>query len=619
MAKGRSCCELKRKLIRDENLKMQPTMEVLARISENSGEHHEEVFTRLYRYLLRPDLYFEAYRHLYANKGAATKGVDNDTVDGFSEEKIAKIVASLADDSYTPKPVRRTYIQKKNGKMRPLGIPTFTDKLVQETLRMVLEAVYEPIFLNCSHGFRPKRSCHTALSSLKKEFTGARWFVEGDIKGCFDNIDHSALVGFIGNKIKDARIIKLIYKFLKAGYLENWQYNKTYSGTPQGGIISPLLANIYLHELDKFVMKLKLEFDKPRTSYNTHEYEVLNRRLHSLRKSIDKADGKRREELLGEYKTIRAEMLKTPAKSQTDKKLKYIRYADDFIISVNGNREDCVEIKRRLAEFIGETLKMELSDEKTLITHSSEYARFLGYDVRVRRNAKIKPSRGVTKRTLNNKTELNVPFVDKIQTFLFAKGVIKQKENGTIYPTHRPALERLTDLEIVMTYNAELRGICNYYGLASNFGELDYFAYLMEYSCLRTLAGKHKSKVTKIIKRFSDGHGKWGIPYETAKGAKRCYFAKFGDCKGVSEVSDVIGNTAAMYTSTRNTLENRLKAKKCELCGIETADHYEVHHVNKVKDLKGKADWERAMIAKRRKTLIVCRNCHCNIHNRKPY
>ena len=176
---------------------MKPTMEILARISRNSLANKDEIFTKLYRYLLRPDVFYVAYKKLYANNRAATKGVNNDTADGFSEAKIANIIKSLVDETFQPTPVRRTHIEKKNDpkKKRPLGIPTFTDKLVQEVLRMVLEAVYEPIFLTVSHGFRPKRSCHTALTSLKKEFNGARWFVEGDIKGCFDNINHAVLVG----------------------------------------------------------------------------------------------------------------------------------------------------------------------------------------------------------------------------------------------------------------------------------------------------------------------------------------------------------------------------------------------------------------------------------------
>ena len=600
---------------------MKPTTEILARISQNSLANKEEVFTKLYRYLLRPDIYFVAYKNLYANNGAATKGVNEDTADGFSEAKIDSIIKALADETYQPMPVRRTYIQKKNNrkKLRPLGIPTFTDKLVQEVLRMILEAVYEPIFLDVSHGFRPKRSCHTALKQLRREFNGTRWFVEGDIKGCFDNINHAVLVGLLSNKIKDARITKLIYKFLKAGYLENWQYHKTYSGTPQGGIISPLLANIYLHELDKFVMKLKSEFDTPGVGQITPEYRELHNEIKRLSHRLTKVRGEEREMVLAEYKSKRQKLMTIPCTAQTDKKLKYVRYADDFLIAVKGNREDCQWIKSKLAEFIGDTLKMELSEDKTLITHSSKCARFLGYDVRVRRSGKIK--RGgpghVKMRTLNGGVELLVPLNDKIRQFVFTKGVAIQKEDGSMFPVHRKYLIGLTDLEIVSVYNAELRGICNYYGMASNFCKLHYFAYLMEYSCLKTLASKHKTSLSKIIDKFNDGTGKWGVPYETKLGNKRRYFANYADCKGKGSATDYISNAAIVYGYAVNTLENRLKAKVCELCGTTESDHYEVHHINKLKNLKGKERWEIAMIAKHRKTLVVCRDCHRSIIHKK--
>ena len=600
---------------------MKPTTEILARISQNSLANKEEVFTKLYRYLLRPDIYFVAYKNLYANSGAATKGVNEDTADGFSEAKIDSIIKALADETYQPMPVRRTYIQKKNNrkKLRPLGIPTFTDKLVQEVLRMILEAVYEPIFLDVSHGFRPKRSCHTALKQLRREFNGTRWFVEGDIKGCFDNINHAVLVGLLSNKIKDARITKLIYKFLKAGYLENWQYHKTYSGTPQGGIISPLLANIYLHELDKFVMKLKSEFDTPGVGQITPEYRELHNEIKRLSHRLTKVTGEEREMVLTKYKSKRQKLMTIPCTAQTDKKLKYVRYADDFLIAVKGNREDCQWIKSKLAEFIGDTLKMELSEDKTLITHSSKCARFLGYDVRVRRSGKIK--RGgpghVKMRTLNGGVELLVPLNDKIRQFVFTKGVAIQKEDGSMFPVHRKYLVGLTDLEIVSVYNAELRGICNYYGMASNFCKLHYFAYLMEYSCLKTLASKHKTSLSKIIDKFNDGTGKWGVPYETKLGSKRRYFANYADCKGKGSATDYISNAAVVYGYAVNTLENRLKAKVCELCGTTESDHYEVHHINKLKNLKGKERWEIAMIAKHRKTLVVCRDCHRSIIHKK--
>ena len=596
---------------------MQPTMEILARINKNSNRNKAEVFTKLYRYLLRPDLYFEAYKNLYANSGAATKGVNGDTADGFSEKKIAKIIESLTNETYQPMPVRRTYIEKANGKKRPLGIPTFTDKLVQEALRMVLQAVYEPVFLNCSHGFRPDRSCHTALTELKKEFTGARWFIEGDIKGCFDNIDHTVLVGLINRKIKDARLIKLIHKFMKAGYVEDWHYYGTHSGTPQGGIISPLLANIYLHELDKFVMKLKADFDVYEKKKYTPEYDALNSKQAVVRRQIREAEGDKREQLIEKYESIRKEKLKTPSKSQTDKIIKYIRYADDFLIGVNGSREDCAEVKRKLAEFIGQSLKMELSEKKTLITHSNEYARFLGYDIRVRRDAQVKCVGKLkhAKRTLSNKAELVVPFSDKIHKFIFSKGIAIQELNGNLRPVHRPELLHLSDLEIVSSFNSELRGICNYYNLASDFNRLNYLTYLMEYSCLRTLANKHRSSVKKMMRKFQDEQGKWGIPYETKQGRKRCYFAKLADCKNVNNPTDVISTATQMYRMSVNTFEKRLNAKTCELCGTTESDHYEVHHINKLKNIKGKEPWERAMIAKRRKTLVVCRKCHNMIHN----
>ena len=594
---------------------MKPTMEILTKLQENSKKNHDEVFTRLYRYLLRPDIYYVAYQHLYSNKGAGTKGVTDDTADGFSEIYIENIIDALKNEMYQPKPVRRTYIKKSNGKMRPLGLPVFTDKLIQEAIRMILEAIYEPIFSDYSHGFRPVRSCHTALAQIKKEFTGARWFIEGDIKGCFDNINHAVLVEIINQKIKDARFLKLIRSFLKAGYMEDWKYHETYSGCPQGGIISPILANIYLNELDRHIMKIKKEFDVATKARYTPEYTKLVGLRQRLHNKIKNSNGIEREKLIEEYKTATAQMLKLPAKQCDDKKIKYVRYADDFLIAVNGNRQDCEKIKQELTEFISTTLKMELSQEKTLITHSNTPARFLGYDVRVRRDQQIKPKGKFKTRSMNNKVELSIPFKDKIEKFLFSNGIVKQRsDNGKLEPIHRPQLLNRTDLEIVTIYNAELRGICNYYGLASNFNKLIYFNYLMEYSCLKTLAGKHRSKVSKIRAMYKDGTGKWAIPYETKTGIKKMYFANYADCKG-KKFTDIVPQTAKNYSHDVTTLESRLKAKICEVCGCTENDRYEIHHVNKVKNLKGKSEWEKIMIAKRRKTIVVCHKCHMAIHH----
>ena len=192
-----------------------------------------------------------------------TPGVDGNSLDGMSSVRIQRIIESLKDHSYMPNPARRTYINKKNStKKRPLGIPSADDKLVQEVVRLLLESIYEPAFSLNSHGFRPKRSCHTALLQIQRTFKGVKWFVEGDIKACFDSFDHHILVNLLRKRIKDEAFINLIWKFLKAGYMEQWEYHKTYSGTPQGSGMSPILANIYMSELDAFIDKYKQGFDR---------------------------------------------------------------------------------------------------------------------------------------------------------------------------------------------------------------------------------------------------------------------------------------------------------------------------------------------------------------------
>lgn len=550
---------------------MNPTTEILKRISRSSADHKDGVFTRLYRYLLREDVYYTAYKNLYANQGAATKGIDDDTADGFGKEYITKIIGDLSSGNYEPKPVRRMYIPKKNGKQRPLGIPSFRDKIVQDAIRMYLEAIYEPIFSNRSHGFRPDRSCHTALTQITKGFNGTKWFIEGDIKGCFDNIDHKVLLSLLSEKIKDSRFVNLIGKFLKAGYVEQWKYNATYSGTPQGGIISPILANIYLHELDRKVEKLKKEFDRPANRCQTVEYDSKRWEIEKVRRKLKKttADAEKAA-LITELKRLKNELVKIPAKDESDKKLVYVRYADDFLIGLNGTKEECQQIKSLLKVFLANRLKLELSDEKTKITHSADCAHFLGYDVRVRRNSQLKRrSDGVIQRTLNNTVELLVPLKEKVERFVLDKGVAVVGKDGKLQSQHRNAILRNTDLEIVDSYNAQTRGICNYYRMASNFGKLKFLVYLMEYSCLKTLARKHQMSISQIIEKFRFGKT-WAIPYETKMGKTQMAIARFADLNSKKKLKyfDDVDVVVKPYYGF-NELEKRLKANKCELCGAE--------------------------------------------------
>lgn len=238
---------------------MQKAETVLSILKQKSKQDESHRYDRIYRNLFNEDFFLRAYQKIHAKQGNMTPGTDGTTIDGFSRKQISQLIELLKWERYQPKPVRRTYIPKKNGKMRPLGIPAFADKLVQEVVRQILEAIYEPIFSDNSHGFRPNRSCHTALYQIKSTCRGTNWVIEGDITGCFDHIDHEILLKILLKKIDDGRFLELIWKFLKAGYLEfNQKYNSLL-GTPQGGIISPILANIYLHEFDKFMEGISAE------------------------------------------------------------------------------------------------------------------------------------------------------------------------------------------------------------------------------------------------------------------------------------------------------------------------------------------------------------------------
>ena len=449
--------------------------------------------------------------------------------------------------------------------MRPLGIPSFRDKLVQDAIRQILEAIYEPVFSAHSHGFRPNRSCHTALKEISRSFRSTKWFVEGDIKGCFDNIDHAVLLNLLSEKIKDSKFINLIGKFLKAGYMEDWQYHKTYSGTPQGGILSPILANIYLHELDKKIEAMQKEFNAPARYAYTPAYGKKSREIAKLRKRYGECeDEAERKELLKQIHKLEVEKHRLPYKDTSDKKIAYVRYADDFIIGVSGSREDAESIKQELTRFVSDKLKLELSDEKTKITHSSDNAHFLGYDINVRRCQESKrKANGVVQRTLNNSVELLIP-MERIEKFMYDREIVIQGKDGNLIPWQRNSMAGLTDLEIVDTYNSQTRGICNYYSIASNFSKLTYFVYLMEYSCLKTLAKKHKTRISGVKRMFKCGKS-WGIPYETKKEKKRMMIVKFSDFNRgtVFDKSEIDTVKNHIHFNTRNSLEARLKACKC--------------------------------------------------------
>ena len=256
------------------------TEEHLFRLSEReSGKR----FKRLWKFITSEVWLWHAWRRILGNKGSRTAGVDGQIADDFDLARIRQLAARLKDGTYRPQAVRRVYIPKANGKMRPLGIPTIEDRIVQQAMRMVLEPIFEADFLDCSHGFRRHRSTHTALRDVAVAYPRTSYIVEGDIVGCFDNIPHGKLLAAVRRRVADEKVVSLVGKFLKAGYMEDWVYHKTYSGTPQGGIISPLLCNIFLHELDEMMVK---ELGANRTQTRQEQYARSFHGVPTNRQSI---------------------------------------------------------------------------------------------------------------------------------------------------------------------------------------------------------------------------------------------------------------------------------------------------------------------------------------------
>ena len=588
------------------------------RVLNSLNEHSKDSsykFERLYRILFNEELFYVAYQKIASNGGSTTKGSDGRSIDEMSLARIETLIASLKDESYQPHPSRRVHIPKKNGKTRPLGIPAFEDKLVQEVVRMILEAIYEGHFETTSHGFRPKRSCHTALLHIQKTFSGAKWFIEGDIKGFFDNIDHDVLVGILRERISDDRFIRLIRKFLKAGYVEDWTFHNTYSGMPQGGIVSPILANIYLDKLDKYVKEYIRHFDmgtKRRPGKESND--LANERKRTVRKLKKIKDGTEKAALVARLKAIEQERAAFPSGDEMDgsyRRLKYIRYADDFILGVIGSKEDALRIKEDIKSFLSESLALELSEEKTLITHTGKSAKFLGYEITVtRNNHQRRDVQGRRRRTYGKRVRLNVSMATLRDKLLeYGAMEIKLRNGKEIWkPKCRSGLIFNDDLEILDRYNRETVGFCNYYLIANNYVVLHNFRYIMEYSMYKTFAGKYRSTVRKINKKYRLNK-LFTVKYEQKGVIKSRTFYKTSFKRRTTAFNGSCDiEPYSIADVSRTNLTDRLKAEKCELCGA--TGKLIMHHVRNLKDLKGKESWKRLMSARKRKTIALCPSCH---------
>ena len=562
----------------------------------------------LYRQLFNPQLYLLAYGRIYSNKGAMTPGPDAETADGMTLGKIERIIDALRCERYRFKPVRRHYIPKKDGKQRPLGLPSWSDKLLGEVIRLLLEAYYEPQFSEHSHGYRPGRGCHTALRDVAIGWTGTTWFIEGDISRCFDQLDHQVMLATLREEIDDNRFLRLIGQMLQAGYLEDWVWNATLSGAPQGGVLSPCLSNIYLDRLDKFVEAVLLpEYTRGVHRSSNPEYKRISSAIRRARKRGDHAAARA---LQKQQRSIPTADLHDPAY----RRLRYVRYADDILLGFTGPKAEAEEIKRRLAQFLQEDLKLELSETKTLITHArTSAARFLGYEITVGHDDR-KLTAG--RRSVNGRIRLHVP-ADVIK----AKCARHMRAGK---PERRPGLMNEQDDAIISRYGAEYRGIVQYYLLAGDVWRLDRLHWVMLTALLKTLAGKHGSSVSKMARKHA-------ATIETPHGPRKCMqvrvertegrkplVATFGGIPLRRQKNAVLTDRQPVRDPARGSeLIRRLQTGRCELC--EHTAKVQVHQIRNLAALnrpgQPQLEWMQTMAKRRRKTLVVCATCHAKIHH----
>ncbi|WP_204019172.1 reverse transcriptase/maturase family protein, partial [Sphaerimonospora thailandensis] len=570
----------------------------------------------LYRQMFNPQLYLLAYGRIYANKGAMTPGATQETVDGMSMGRIEGIIEALRHERYRFAPVRRVHIPKKqSGKTRPLGLPTWSDKLVGEVVRLLLEAYYEPTFSDRSHGFRPGRGCHTALREVANTWTGTAWFIEGDISDCFGSFDHEVMLTILSEKIHDNRFLRLMRNMLNAGYLEEWTWHATLSGVPQGGIASPVLSNIYLHKLDVFVDTVLIpEYTRGRTRVRNLPYRKVEWAIEKARRAGDRT----------QVRFLLRRLHSLPSGQPDDpgyRRLRYCRYADDTLLGFAGPKAEAEEIKDRLAVFLREELKLELSPTKTLITHArTQRARFLGYEISVASSDRRTLRRSVrarrNSRTLNGAIALHVP-----------ASVVKAKSAPYLsrgIPECRNPMIKESDHTIVGRFGAEYRGLVQYYLLAGDVFRLHRLRWVMETSMLKTLACKHRSSVSKMAARFK-------AKILTPHGPRTCFearieregreplVARFGGIPLKRQKRAVLtdrANPGSRYPTKEIT--KRLHRGVCELCG--RLQDIEVHHVGRMAELDGIGEnppaWASIMKSKRRKSLVACGRCHDEIHGR---
>ena len=598
----------------EEHMKGLERLGVIHELSRNNPEwKHKELF----RLLRKEDIWIAAYENIKANQGALTPGVTKETLDGIDLTRLRKLQMKVLDESYQFSPVRQTWIPKANGEKHPLGIPTFNDRIVQEVIRMVLEAIYEPIFDNRSFGFRKGLGVHDALQYVETRFRWIDWVIENDIQSAYPTIDHKRLSDILGQRIEDGRFMNLIRKSLKGGIFVN--PNTLYStlGVPQGSIVSPILANIYFNELDKWVTQKAAQVYAEKLTTRHPQYRKLEYRIQKLSKQLKSVsrNDQERKELVREIKGLIQLRNQTPSLLDQGIKLRYTRYAEDWIIGIKGPRQLAEQIQNELKSFLQFHLKQELHPKKTKITNlRAGKVFFLGYDIFLPRNMKIgKYKKQGGKQTMRRSTptlRFQLP-VDQVIKCLKERGYITYDKKNKIRPISKSSYTPLEDVVIVNHFKSVWLGLKNFYSGSTNRSHLQYIHYLLHTSCAMTLAHRHRSSVRKIMKK----HGKRLEIMDKRVNPPKMVAAFPYQTKW--KIADRKWQYAKRFKDPFRIYANRISksnlGKPCFIC--QATEQIEMHHV---KHLRKQGYRYKGFLAEmallNRKQVPLSKECHILVH-----
>ena len=433
----------------------------------------------IYSLFYQSEFYIIAYNNIKSNDGAETTGSDGTSLHGFSQTWIDNIIDSMRDESYQPNPSRTTYIPKQDGsgKMRKLAFPNGIDKLIQECVRIVLDCIYEPTFSNLSHGYRPNRSIHSAVAQVET-WRSATWFIEGDISACFDEVDHRALESILRERINDERFIRLINKLLKAGYFNtDLEFHNSKAGVNQGSICSPILANIYLDKFDRFMEDIINRDTLGAYRKQNPKYAKVH---HQLKKAKTSGDVIAINSLTKELKSISSIDLM----DSNFRRVRYVRYADDFLVGIIGDKAFAKQIKQEIADFLKTKLKLRLSDNKTKITNARhDKAKFLGFRI--------------TKDKIYSSIKVLID-IDEIIRRLHLRGFCNKQG----YPIGVTKVFNKPIHEIIKHGNNVLRGLLVNNQGCHNFWQAARIQYIVQFAIAKTIARKYRISMKEVFKIY---------------------------------------------------------------------------------------------------------------------